>query len=58
LGAPALGAYLGARPSSSVFLPSWILFQLGEDFGVFLDPAEKIHAQMLVRHFAAAEAQG
>jgi hypothetical protein len=34
-----------------------ILFQLGEDFGVFLHAGQEVHAQMLVGHFASAEAQ-
>src|SRR5581483_88149 len=41
-------------------LPSFhlrILLQLGEGFRVLLHAGEQVHAQMLVRHFAAAEAQ-
>src|SRR5690349_10018796 len=50
-----------ARRQNHHHLPSFhlrILFQFREDFGVFLHPIEQIHAQMLVRHFTAAEAQG
>src|SRR6476646_8334157 len=33
-------------------------FDLGERAGVFLDAVEQFIAELLVRHFAAAEAQG
>jgi len=35
-----------------------VLLDLGEDIDVLLDAVEQFHAQMLMRHFAAAEAQG